>query len=388
MPFSGASGPHNAKIMFVLEAWGEREAELGKPLVGASGQETIRLCLESGLSKDTALAESIISGMWRDAKMNPHSMLSLRELWLDKASMLWTNVFNLRPSYDSNDIKLLCASKKEVGGAAYPYAPFSQGKYFRPEFFPHIERLKQEIETVKPNLILACGGTATWALLGSSAITAIRGAATECKLVPGIKVLPTYHPASIFRKWDWRPVILADLMKAAREREFPEIIRPRRRVLINPTLAELYAFEAELNTPAKRDCILSVDIETKAKQITCLCFADSSERSVVIPFWGPNPARPHYWATPQEEVAAWSLAGRLLAGPWPKLFQNGMYDLQYLARMGFKVMNCREDTMLLHHSLFPELPKGLGFMGSIYTNEAAWKLMNRVKKEDALKRDE
>jgi hypothetical protein len=44
------------------------------------------------------------------------------------------------------------------------------------------------------------------------------------------------------------------------------------------------------------------------------------------------------------------------------------------------------DTMLLHHSMYPELPKSLGFLGSIYTNEAAWKLMRRDAEE--LKRDE
>jgi len=43
--------------------------------------------------------------------------------------------------------------------------------------------------------------------------------------------------------------------------------------------------------------------------------------------------------------------------------------------------------MLLHHALYPELPKGLGFLGSIYTNEASWKLMRR-ERSDTVKRDE
>ena len=42
--------------------------------------------------------------------------------------------------------------------------------------------------------------------------------------------------------------------------------------------------------------------------------------------------------------------------------------------------------MLLHHSLFPELQKGLGFLGSIYTNEASWKLMRG--QDDSNKKDE
>jgi hypothetical protein len=31
--------------------------------------------------------------------------------------------------------------------------------------------------------------------------------------------------------------------------------------------------------------------------------------------------------------------------------------------------------MLLHHAMQPEAPKGLEFLGSVYTNEASWKLM-------------
>ena len=41
--------------------------------------------------------------------------------------------------------------------------------------------------------------------------------------------------------------------------------------------------------------------------------------------------------------------------------------------------------MLAHHALQPESAKGLGFMGSIYTDEGAWKQERKVstiKKDD------
>jgi len=41
--------------------------------------------------------------------------------------------------------------------------------------------------------------------------------------------------------------------------------------------------------------------------------------------------------------------------------------------------------MLLHHALQPESLKGLGFLGSIYTDESNWKLM---RKSTTIKRDE
>lgn len=31
--------------------------------------------------------------------------------------------------------------------------------------------------------------------------------------------------------------------------------------------------------------------------------------------------------------------------------------------------------MVMHHALFPEMEKNLGFLGSIYTSEPAWKMM-------------
>ena len=68
-----------------------------------------------------------------------------------------------------------------------------------------------------------------------------------------------------------------------------------------------------------------------------------------------------------------------------KIFQNGLFDLQYLAKYKLRIVNISDDTMLLHHALYPELPKGLGFLGAAYTNEAPWKLM---RKGEGYKKDE
>ena len=50
-----------------------------------------------------------------------------------------------------------------------------------------------------------------------------------------------------------------------------------------------------------------------------------------------------------------------------------LYDISFLLRAyGIKTMNCAEDTMLLSHALQPEGLKGLGYLGSIYSDEGAW----------------
>ena len=81
--------------------------------------------------------------------------------------------------------------------------------------------------------------------------------------------------------------------------------------------------------------------------------------------------------------------GNVLDSPVPKVFQNGLYDIHRLWRgYGLAVRNAEHDTMLLHHALQPESPKGLDYLGSIYTNEAAWKLTVRMKHKGTIKKED
>lgn len=118
-----------------------------------------------------------------------------------------------------------------------------------------------------------------------------------------------------------------------------------------------------------------------------ISFARAKDDALVVPFL--DPVRPgwSYWPSQDLEERAWGSVVRLLESPIPKLWQNGMYDFQYLMNMKIKLVACHHDAMLLHHSIYPEMLKGLGFLGSVYGNEPAWKLM-RKEKADTEKRDE
>jgi len=198
------------------------------------------------------------------------------------------------------------------------------------------------------------------------------------------KVLATYHPAGVMRQWSWRTIVVSDLIKALREGQFPEVRRPAREVEVNPSLSEVEAIVHQLLTNPPP--LMAVDIETEGGQIKCIGFGWARNKALVVPFVDRAASGYSYWPK-ADERRAWDLCEQLLASPIPKLFQNGMYDLQYLLRAGLRVAACRHDTMLLHHSLFPEMKKGLGFLGSVYTDEPAWKLM-RLAKADTIKRDE
>lgn len=315
-----------------------------------------------------------------------HLTLMLTEAGIDRSQCFLTNVFNLRPK-PSNDIKNLCASKKEVKNNL---PSLQQGKYVRDEFLPELQRLYDELEQVRPNIVIPLGGTAAWAMLGGGAISKVRGTVARSNPMfkgkaENLKVLPTYHPAGILREWKNRHVTVLDLMKARRESEFPEIRRPEREVWVEPSLTDMETFyERYLATTP----FIAFDIETAGDQITCIGFASSPRVALVVPFVDLRKPGGSYWSTHQEERAAWEFVKRVLQNQSRKFGQNTLYDINFLWKgYGITVNNYTDDTMLLHHALMPESEKGLGFLGSVYTNEPAWKTM-RPKGKHTIKRDE
>jgi hypothetical protein len=193
------------------------------------------------------------------------------------------------------------------------------------------------------------------------------------------KILPTYHPAAIAREWDIRPVAVADFDKAKRESESPEFHRPRHDIWLYPTLDDLAEYDRKFISPAEK---LSADIETWSNQITCIGFSPVPQSAIVIPFVSELRPGKNYWPTLDEELAAWEFVRRWLAEK-PTIFQNGMYDIQFLWRSyGIPVPLAEDDTMLLHHAFQPEMEKGLGFLASVYTDEASWKFMRKGMKHD------
>jgi DNA polymerase I-like protein with 3'-5' exonuclease and polymerase domains len=213
-------------------------------------------------------------------------------------------------------------------------------------------------------------------------IGAIRGSVQQIDLGWGpIKVLPTIHPAALFRQWSERVVVLADLEKAVNESHSPHFSFDNTELWINPTLADLREFD-DLHMERATEC--AADIETKRGQITAISFSPTPDVSLAIPFWVEG-ANHNYWPTPAEELTAWSFVRKWMErDDLVKVFQNGLYDLQYLASH-CTPRNCSEDTMLAHHSLYTEQRKGLGFLGSLYANVPSWKSMRTFKKEEQLK---
>jgi uracil-DNA glycosylase len=343
-------GPSPCDVLFVGEAPGKDEAILGVPFVGAAGKELDRQLLDAGF--------------------NP-------------AECRFTNVFLERPA--DNDLANFCGKRADVG-KDYALPPLSQGKYIRPEYLGDLDKLANEIRTTQPRLIVALGNTPCWALVRRTGIKTLRGSVLPCELVKdGPPVLPTFHPSYIMRgQWADRVLVIGDLMKAKRYLDVG-FSTPRRELWIEPTIEEVREFcQRVLDNPPS---VLSFDIETFGGTITCIGFAPRTDLAITIPFYDPTAPDRNYWENPDHELEAWHWCYKLLTSDIPKLGQNGLYDIQYLYRHRIQVRKYLHDTMIRHHALYPEMQKGLGFMATLYTDEAPWKIL-RDRNKDNFKIDD
>lgn len=365
-PFSMYSTPSTAapcgKTLLLLgEAPGEEEARAGKPFVGPSGKLTDQLLEMAGLSRS-------------------HFHV--------------TNVFATRPP--SNDLKAWTLTKTDLKRAGHSEAgrlPKHGNRYLLPEKEPELQRLGAELQAIKPDLIIALGGTALWALLGDSRITQHRGTFFHPRLIGAgepqaealarCTALATFHPAMVLRAWENRPIVWADLLKA--KRWLQGTLQPpvKRRLWINPTEAEIaHVYRTFTGLPTK---LLGIDIETQPRlgQITTFAIGSSSE-CLCIPVWNPQ-SLPHLsncYADAPTEASAWAWIRKFCELPNPKVMQNGLYDMSYLLDvMDIRPRNVLHDTAILQHALQPELPKDLGTLGSLFLNEHSWKSMRVSTKE-------
>ncbi len=174
------------KIAFVGEAPGDDEMFRGQPFVGPSGR--------------------IFNSL-------------LRVAGIERREVLITNVFDTQ--LPDNDVANWCGTTAEKNKwPDYDLPPVQRGKWLRPEYERHLDRLADELERGQPKLIVPLGGTALWAFTGFSGIMARRGAVVEAAMVvPGAKLLPTLHPAFLIHSWKMFQPVAADFLKAKEEAE-------------------------------------------------------------------------------------------------------------------------------------------------------------------------
>lgn len=307
----------------------------------------------------------------------------LQSAGIDRANCLTSNVLNLRPP--SNDFEALLV-KKDAGAPGWP--PVMRGKYMPPELMPEVARLHRELAEWNPDVIIALGSKALWALCKASGLANRHGfvhrwtawaAEGDGPPYPTL-VIPTWHPAGIFRKYSQFLPAVNDLRKARRislgNWPFEQFDYNA-----SPTLADIKHFSDWL---LGQDPIpwLSVDIETKPKfrSITHIGIA-TEDRAISVSLWSPAHEGQSYWKTPEEEAIALGLLAAILENPEiTKILQNAPYDIAWLwenYRIG--IQGPVLDTRLQHFAGFPELPHSLAEMATTWLALPPWKSIHRNK---------
>jgi DNA polymerase I-like protein with 3'-5' exonuclease and polymerase domains/uracil-DNA glycosylase len=331
------SGPVPAQIMIVGEAPGDAEMLRREPFVGSSGQELNRMLHEAGIMRS--------------------------ECFL-------TNVCRTKPR--NGDINEWITFKKKQPDTSWTLL---NGAWCHPEIISGVSMLSAEMSMVQPNIVIAFGNVALWALTGKLGMKSWRGSLLQTSSGFGSrKVIPCYHPAYVLRDWSVRQITVQDLRRVRRQSEFPEITPTNNRFIIRPSFAQTaYYLTDLLNHVQTTPTTLSVDIETRAGHIACLGIARDRVEAFCIPFMCVE-RNEGYWHL-EEETEIVRLLQRVLCHPNARCIgQNFIYDSQYIYRHWGFVPNFSRDTMLGHHCQFVGLPKGLDFLSSMYCeNHVYWK---------------
>lgn len=332
-------GPIPSRIMIVGEAPGVDEELTGTPFVGMSGKELNKMLHEAGIMRSECFV---------------------------------TNVCRIRPP--GNDIEAFIPKRKKDITKAHVYL---RDRYVMPCIVEGYNLLWQEIQVVKPNVIIALGNVALWALTGKWGITKWRGSLLHVDSVGAYrpKVIPSIHPASVLREWRQRAWVVRDFRRAAEnmnsliyetEPKWNFIIRPSFEVATNVLNRLIARLDQE-------PFDLEFDLETRRGHIACIGISWTLSDTITIPFMVSG-TREGYWEEEEEAQIIFLLYILLTHKNARVRGQNLLYDAQYTHRHWLFIPRVTQDTMISHHVTFAALPKKLDFQASLYCNHYVyWK---------------
>lgn len=329
-----AVGPTNARVAVVGEFPHEQDLLRGQPFCGSPGLELSKMLAEAGIHRESCYLTMVCND--RVPRSRVEGVIATKKKDITPSHVLWN------------------------------------GKWVMPVVVEGAERLKRELELVKPNVVCAVGNLAMWVLTGEWGVTDWRSSIMESTLVPGLKVIPTLSPAILHAQWNQRPLIVHDLKRVARQSSTPEIIRARYDFVIRPDfdraveVLDNLIHRAMVAAEAGDKLVLAGDIETRAGHIACIGFAWSATEAVCIPLMCQhNPEG--YWTEEEEATLVYKMLTLMRLAKIRG--QNWNYDAQYIYRHWHFLCPDVEDTMIMQHSCFSNMPKNLSFLSSMYLED-------------------
>lgn len=344
----GSKGSRTAKIVVVGEAPGAQEALAGLPFVGASGKELDKMLIDAGIFKVDA-----------EGKI------------LNYDSVFFTNVTLIRPK--DNDIEewLHRGKRKAKGKKPTPQHWVEyRGWHCEPHVVEDAKRLIEEIRAINPNVVICLGNTPFWAFCAEGIkgkVGTWRGSTLISDIIPGLKVIPAYHPAFILRQWQHRRITVQDLRRASWAAASPVLEPPGWDFTVRPTYEQATGFLLELlarleQGPVKMTC----DIEGAQKKTLCVGIGVSARRALCIPIlyefgW--------YWPKEQEVIIVILMAKVLRHKNARVINQNIPFDVQFTVADYLIYPNIWWDTMVGQNILWPGTPMNLAYQASMYCSQ-------------------
>lgn len=315
-----------AQVAIVAEAPGDREVSLGQPLVGSSG----------------------------------------RVLWeaLGKYGLRRTGV------YTTNVVKRQLA--------------FMQGKdNIGADEMQHWQALLRWELAHLPNLkyVLVLGNPALQAVVGESGVMQWRGSVVNTSikyvetyadkppvvLTKDVTCVVSYNPAMVIREPKTEPVFRMDMHKLHRvmSGKFQQHNITHH---INPSPTEAIEW---IDKMQDERLPIAFDIETMSGETACVGFANNPHEGMCVNFrdWRTN-----RWSVADERMVRMRMQQLFGDANAHFVAQNGMFDITWLWHKDrIRVHRVWFDTMLAHHTLYSQLPHGLGFLTAQYTDHPYYK---------------
>lgn len=237
----------------------------------------------------------------------------------------------------------------------------------------YLNQLIQEIQDIKPRVILVMGEYALRILTGKEGISKWRGSVLsladdilvrlDFPTAAQIKVVITYHLSIIHNEEHQQYIIRMDIKKAC-DLVFQD--RPIDYHVINIARSSLDIMRFVDEYPIEKFPEMTYDIETHFGFITCAGISYDGYQGLTIPMYGAT----KYDLTDRmrmQHIMAQELRKRKLVN------QNIGYDRRISQRYGLWMGEIIWDTMLAAHAIACEYPKRLDFLTSIYTDMSFYK---------------
>lgn len=234
-----------------------------------------------------------------------------------------------------------------------------------------VTNVKERIKKINPNVVVPLGGHTLSLLAGKWGEMNWRGSILWDEEL-GCKIVPTLRPESIMRQFDNVPLVQFDISKIKEESKTHTFNYKKKTLIVGPTF-EVVMHELQRMHGVKK---VAFDLETTRCTgegesdnviITAIGFSDNKDWAICIPL--TKGEEESYWQ-PEEELAIMQAVKELMEDESvEKIAHNAQFDCGVFEGVyGIKTIPLKRDTMCGFHVIYPELPKSLSVVCSIYTN--------------------